>query len=223
MKINIIGDIAGRYDELQELLKKMPEADIILSVGDMIDRGPKSNQVIEWFMTNPKARAVYGNHEEMMVESVRQGTNHSWLWNGGHSTVESYKDADGNVDIPAEHIEWLEKLPMYFETDDLIVSHAPITSLKNIPTDPYSRDHYFIWSRYEPSKPQDKFMIYGHNGKYKEHKWGDGSVFAICIDNSHRDELRGIHWPTREVFTQEYFKDALVSQLEEDSDSKSDS
>lgn len=206
MKINIIADIAGRFDELQELLAKMPEADLVLSVGDMMDRGAQSKQVIDWFMSNPKAEAVYGNHEDLMVQGVKHGDKNTWLYNGGYNTLDSYTDVDGNTDVPVEHIEWLEKRPMYFQTDDLFVSHAPVTSLKNIPSDPYSRDHFFIWNRFEPSKPQNKFLVNGHNGRFRWYKWGDGSIFGACIDNSHNSKLTGMHWPSKEIFEVDYHK-----------------
>jgi hypothetical protein len=48
------------------------------------------------------------------------------------------------------------------------------------------------------------FVVNGHNGKLREYKWGDGSVIGMCIDNSHRNELVGMHWPTKEIFRQEY-------------------
>jgi serine/threonine protein phosphatase 1 len=213
MKINIIGDIAGRYDEFLHLLKQMPEADLVLSVGDMIDRGPKSKQVIQWFMKNQKlgkAEAIYGNHEDLMVGSIAKGNLHEWIYNGGHKTLESYmKKSDISFQdavVPKSHIDWLKKRPLYFQTDDLFVSHAPITSLKHIPSDPYSRNFNFIWNRYEPKKPQDKFLINGHNGKLEEYKWGDGSIIGICIDDSHRGVLTGLHWPTKEIFQQEFIK-----------------
>jgi serine/threonine protein phosphatase 1 len=211
MKINIIGDIAGRYDELLLLLAKMPEADLILSVGDMVDRGPKSKQVIKWFMKMQKAgkaEAIYGNHEDMMVESLTQGYSRDWMNNGGHKTLESYmKKGDKDFQdalVPKSHIDWLKKRPMYFQTEDLFVSHAPITSLKNIPSDPYSRDFYFIWNRCEPKKPQNKFLINGHNGQLREYKWGDGRVIGMCVDDSHSKVLTGLHWPTKEIFQQEF-------------------
>lgn len=211
MKINIIGDIAGRYDELVELLAKMPEADLILSVGDMMDRGPKSREVIQWFMEQSalgKAEAVYGNHEDLMYQGVTQGATHMWLYNGGAQTIRSYAEDDvqslDEILIDADHIEWLSKRPMYFQTDDLFVSHAPITSLKYVPQDPYGRDHYFIWNRFEPSKPQDKFMVHGHNGRFRWYKHGDGSVFGVCIDNSHAGKLTGMHWPSKEIFEVDY-------------------
>lgn len=206
MKINIIGDIAGRYDELLLLLRKMPEADLILSVGDMVDRGPKSKEVINFFMTTPNTEAVYGNHEDMMLEYALGRERSMWVYNGGFETIESYAGkGQFNATIPQEVIEWLQKRPMYFQTDDLFVSHCPVTNLAQcVPKDPYGRDHFFIWNRYVPSKPQPKFMVYGHNGRHRDHKWGDGTHFASCIDNSHDDELMGMHWPSKEIFTQKY-------------------
>lgn len=218
MKINIIGDIAGRYDELMLLLNKMPETNLILSVGDMVDRGPKSKQVIQWFMKQQKlgkAEAIYGNHEDMMVQSCKLGNSQDWLYNGGTFTLKSYlkkgKTDLYSVLIPKSHIDWLEKRPMYFQTDDLFVSHAPITSLKNIPTSPYSRDFFFIWNRFVPHKPQDKYMIHGHNGLFRIYKWGDGVDYGMCIDDSHKGVLTGVHWPTKEIFTQPFLQNETES------------
>ena len=58
MTYNIIGDIAGRFDELMLLLAKMPESDKVILLGDMVDRGSQSKQVIEWAMTNPNVIAI---------------------------------------------------------------------------------------------------------------------------------------------------------------------
>lgn len=207
MKINIIGDIAGRFDELMLLLNKMPEADLVLSVGDMIDRGPKSRQVLEYFMDTSNTEAIFGNHEEMMVNYVKYGQGMDWLRNGGFHTLNSFKKNpdDKNVDIPADYIEWLEKRPLYFETDDLVVSHAPIpNNLEGrLPQDPYSRNYFFIWNRFKPMCRQSKFTIHGHNGKFEEFKDEQGT-YSLCIDNSHNGKLMGIHWPTMETFEQDY-------------------
>jgi serine/threonine protein phosphatase 1 len=213
MKINIIGDIAGRYDELMLLLEKMPEADLILSVGDLVDRGPKSKEVIEWFMNNKKAEAIYGNHEDLMVNAIVHKDMWLWIRNGGGATLRSYlpegEESLNDVDVPTEHLQWLQTRPLWYQTDDLFVSHAPVQGLKYIPdqfddSQKGPREGNFIWNRWTPTKPQDKFMIYGHNGQFKKHKWGDGSEFAMCIDNSHSGRLTGIHWPTKEIFSVDF-------------------
>lgn len=204
--INIIGDIAGRYDELQLLLAKMPKADLVIAVGDLIDRGPKSKEVVEYFINTPDTIAIRGNHEELMIEACETGDTELWYVNGGWQTVLSY-GADITL-IPKEHIDWLKSRPLYFDTDDLIISHAPITNLKNVPLNKYSRDptllDRFLWNRIPPFTPMEKFHVYGHNGRILNCKWGNGKVVATCIDGSHAGTLGGMHWPTKEIFIQPY-------------------
>lgn len=213
MKINIIGDIAGRYDELRLLLNKMPEADLVISVGDLVDRGPKSRQVLEWFMNNPKAVAIYGNHEDMMVNYCKDPDdwqNRSmWLHNGGKATLKSFETEAGVADVPVELIEWLEKCPIWWANDELVISHAPINHDFDDLPDQYRKDgaHYFIWNRCVPYKrstvDSHKFHVYGHNGEFRWHE-DDKGQFAACIDNSWEGELTGMHWPSKEIFTQDY-------------------
>ena len=84
---NIISDIAGNFDALLRLLTKMPD-DEVISLGDMVDRGPDSKAVINWFMSN--GRAVIGNHEHMMLDHCRQtGFYEKGMWelNGGDATL----------------------------------------------------------------------------------------------------------------------------------------
>lgn len=203
--LNIIGDIAGRFDELILLLKKMPPADLTIAVGDLMDRGPKSKQVIEYFMNTPNTLALYGNHEDLMVNAVENFNTYLWYVNGGTETVLSYGMLDN---IPQEHISWLKTLPLYFENDEVFVSHAPLSYPDDLPGR-FSRNprdiEYFTWNRQRPKeKYKDKFMIYGHNGRLLDVFTQTGEIIAKCIDNSHVKQLVGIHWPTKELFCQEY-------------------
>jgi serine/threonine protein phosphatase 1 len=87
---NIIADIGGNFDALMRLLSKMPD-DKVISLGDMVDRGPDSKAVIDWFMSN--GHAVIGNHEHMMLDHCRKtGYYESGIWelNGGCTTLASY-------------------------------------------------------------------------------------------------------------------------------------
>lgn len=219
MKINIIGDIAGRYDELILLLAKMPEADLVISVGDMVDRGRQSKQVLEWFMKTPNAKAIYGNHEDMMVKYCENpydwNNRMMWLHNGGHQTLESFRAGLTDTNIPIEElvdpviVEWIKALPLYFINEELVISHGPIqTEFDELP-DQYSKHnhHYFIWNRMPPHKRVSNklFHVYGHNGEIK-HNTDSIGTYATCIDNSWHGELTGMHWPTQEIFRQEYLK-----------------
>jgi serine/threonine protein phosphatase 1 len=220
----IIGDIAGQYVSLMKLIAKCPKVDLILAVGDLCDRGPDSARVIEYFMKTPNAEALMGNHDAMMWESCGGTDANSsrdvmdcWLHNGGGYTLKSYATLENPdaFDVPAEVVEWLGKRPLYWEDEELFVSHAPITSLKNIPKDRFSRewkhigidDYSFIWNRMMPRKPQDKFMVHGHNWQMREYKGGDGKVFGMCIDSSSKQELVALHWQGKDnykIYTEPY-------------------
>lgn len=211
--LNIIGDIGGRFDEFQKLIAKMPPADLILAVGDLMDRGPKSRQVISWFIGNEdKAEALYGNHDDMMVKDSEW-----WEYNGGDKTILSY---GGKEFIPKHHIEWLSKRPLYFKTDNLIVTHAPIWQLSQLPEKLYGFENPhlgeegdFIWNRYAPQKPLGGgyFHIYGHNHKFREHTYGTReNLFAVCIDSTSTKELMGLHWNGNPKEIQ-YFKEDFVT------------
>jgi diadenosine tetraphosphatase ApaH/serine/threonine PP2A family protein phosphatase len=71
-RIIAIGDVHGCFDELMELLEKVGfysgQIDKILFVGDLIDKGPKSKEVIEWVKTwSSCCSVILGNHEEKHI------------------------------------------------------------------------------------------------------------------------------------------------------------
>lgn len=82
----IIGDLHGCYDQLFTLLNAVgfdPVNDRVISVGDLIDRGPDSLKCAE-LVYEPWFYAVLGNHEEMMIESMHLSSpSYIWLANGG--------------------------------------------------------------------------------------------------------------------------------------------
>ena len=61
----VVGDIHGCYDELMELVEKvgLGDDDRVVSVGDLITKGPKSREVLELFMTDARFTTVIGNHD----------------------------------------------------------------------------------------------------------------------------------------------------------------
>lgn len=69
MKRLVIGDIHGCFIELMELIDKagLSEEDEIIALGDIVDRGPDSFSVVEFFMQTPKASSLMGNHEKKHI------------------------------------------------------------------------------------------------------------------------------------------------------------
>lgn len=221
--VNVIADIAGHYKTLQALLKKMPD-DEPISLGDMVDRGPRSKEVLDFFMNNGKA--VLGNHEHMMLSACRGSRYYNtglWQYNGGDATLRSYgAEAGGYLEfvgkenvVPEEVLEWLETLPLYIEMDDYFLSHSfvvdpetegsfehAIALGKAAADSPWS----IIWNRREPSRwNKYKLQLSGHNSQFGLRRFSDDNGdFAICLDDSSKKVLTGIHLPSEEIFQQEY-------------------
>lgn len=141
-KTAIIGDIHGKADALKRLLNDLPEEiEQIYSVGDLIDRGTESKEVIQICIDN-NILAVRGNHEDMFLDYL-DGTGFydegTFENNGGMATLESYGgmkilDTYGSFYwqyfIPDDHKIYLESLPYFIETEDFILSHAGIHPLR---------------------------------------------------------------------------------------------
>jgi len=90
----IIGDLHGEYDQLITALENVsfdPLTDRCFSVGDLIDRGPDSIKCAK-LINAPWFHAVLGNHEQMMLNSLRDNDYGLWLFNGGQWINDTSQD-----------------------------------------------------------------------------------------------------------------------------------
>jgi serine/threonine protein phosphatase 1 len=162
-----IGDVHGHFDGLMNLLETLaPTAsDQIYFVGDLIDRGPKSAQVIE-FVRQQGYHCVMGNHEQLLLEAfpgdnkVSQFALQAWLQSGGQTTVASYMEPERLL----ENIEWLRSLPTHLDLGDIWLVHAGLHP--GLPLDAQTPQEY-CWIREEfhsALEPYfaDKLIITGH-------------------------------------------------------------
>lgn len=162
----VIGDVHGHYDGLMTLLELIsPNADDqVYFLGDLIDRGPQSAQVIE-FVKNSAYQSLLGNHEHLLLEAFPNNQAYppalqAWLQSGGRATISSYDD----IELLVEHVEWIRTLPTYLDLGDIWLVHAGVN-----PTLPIEQQSHqeFCWIRDEfHSTPRpyfsDKLIITGH-------------------------------------------------------------
>lgn len=81
----VVGDIHGCYSLLQSRLAEIGfcrEKDLLISVGDNIDRGPENMDVLR-LLNEPWFISVMGNHEAMALEAFATQDGNMWLGNGG--------------------------------------------------------------------------------------------------------------------------------------------
>lgn len=150
----VIGDVHGRLDLLKNLLAQIHEEldrnpvkqALLVFVGDLIDRGPNSAQVIERLRTytHRRVRPVFllGNHEEVLLR-VLQGDAEllaKWRWFGGTECLQSYglntellsrmNDLDAldavRSSIPRRHVQFLESFSDTCRFGDYLFVHAGI-------------------------------------------------------------------------------------------------
>lgn len=76
----MVGDIHGYFAELQKLLKKInfSEKDVLVAVGDLVDRGPGTWDVARFFHETPNAFSVLGNHERRLAGTIRGTSDPAW-------------------------------------------------------------------------------------------------------------------------------------------------
>ena len=67
----IIGDIHGEYQKLLELIAKLPKDAKLIFVGDLIDRGLQSREIVAYIRKH-KHQVVRGNHEQFMIEDGQE-------------------------------------------------------------------------------------------------------------------------------------------------------
>ncbi|AFY66077.1 metallophosphoesterase family protein [Geitlerinema sp. PCC 7407] len=161
-----IGDVHGHYDGLMTLLAAIApgDQDRVYFLGDLIDRGPKSAQVVEFVKESPYT-CILGNHEQLLLDSFPNSQPamsplQAWLYSGGYATVASYGD-DG---IPIDHLDWMRSLPTHLDLGDVWLAHAGVH-----PKFPIEEQtpHDYCWIRDEfHSIPQpyfdNKLIIVGH-------------------------------------------------------------
>ncbi|NET33625.1 MAG: serine/threonine protein phosphatase [Cyanothece sp. SIO1E1] len=162
----IIGDVHGHYSGLMNLLYAIAPGsdDQVYFLGDLIDRGPQSSQVVDFVRQN-SYQCVRGNHEELLLEAFPNGNIHmpafqSWMYSGGHTTLESYS----NTQALLEHLKWIKSLPTYLDLDDIWLVHAGIHP--ELPIEAQTSQD-FCWIRdvfHSSTRPYfpNKLVIVGH-------------------------------------------------------------
>ncbi len=222
MNTLVIGDIHGCWDELQALLDKVGPGkdDLILAVGDVVDRGPDSPRVLDFFRDHENAETLRGNHEQRHVRArsgeVKLGFSHQVArlqWG-----EKDYRRA----------CSFMAELPLLKELPEARVAHAfwepgrrPRRQrpevLLGVP-EGLTR----LWKRYERSwyelYDEDKPIIVGHldylqNGEpfvYKDRVWAldtgcfrGGALTGLLLPEFRTVSVKakGKHW---RVLKQEY-------------------
>jgi len=161
------GDIHGCLAELNQLLESVAPAadDQLVFLGDYIDRGPDSAGVIDRLLElrrqQPDAVFLRGNHEQMLLDFLDNGSPGHFLANGGAETIASYRQGD-RWPPPPDHLDFFRNLRTLYETENFIFVHAglrPGIALEE------QDDQDLLWIRWEfleSDADWGKPVVFGH-------------------------------------------------------------
>jgi serine/threonine protein phosphatase 1 len=200
MQLFIIGDVHGCFHTFLKLLEKWnPKKEYLIQVGDLIDRGHFSPLVLKLsydikFSFKDQSVFLKGNHEQLMIDYLNgKDPRKVWEFNGGADTLLQFEKE--GVD-PKFYLKWLENLPLYWENESVLISHAGVSEKVNDSN--YLEDqHGLLWNR-DPLRNLGKLQVIGHTPRMdgqpeftpSSNSWNidTGAYRSICLTALRLDE-----------------------------------
>ncbi len=164
-----IGDIHGCFDSLKELVEnkiQLQKNDKLILLGDYIDRGDKSKQVVDFIIKLQEEGydlvPLLGNHEVMLLDAHKNKEHISkWIQNGGSETLKSFKINSLN-DIESKYLKFFRGLIYYYSFGEFLFVHAGFND--NV-VNPFDDKYSMLWNCKESyTNPLliNKTIVHGH-------------------------------------------------------------
>ena len=166
----VIPDIHGRDDLLSRALSDITahrgsDGGIIVMIGDYVDKGPYSRQVVERLRSGIAGwnlLALKGNHDAMMVQGLRDPAKLAfWMEKGGDTALASYGGEPSAV--PEAHIAWLDQLRLMHVDAHRVYVHAGVDP--DLPLEQQS-EATLLWKRYPKGYGKGfgtRHVVHGHD------------------------------------------------------------
>lgn len=167
-RIFAVGDIHGCQETFKHLLLKefnLQKSDTVVCLGDYVDRGPRSKEVVEFILElrafGYDIKTLRGNHEQLMLDSI--GSPHEmklWLLNGGEKTLTSFGVKSYN-EISEDYKKFFENTFHYLIIEKIVFAHA---GLNLEIEDPFEDRAAMLTIRnMQPGRfMDDRILVHGH-------------------------------------------------------------
>jgi serine/threonine protein phosphatase 1 len=186
----VVSDIHGEYTKLIELLKHWNKESMkLIILGDLIDRGKSSLQVVQYVMDlkrqyKNQVIVLKGNHEDMLINFLREPTyeyGEVFFRNGGNTTAwefaedefimfKSYQERAKLIEQREKEVQFLRNLQHYYEFGNVLFVHAGIDPFISNWKD--TEGYKFLWFRgvWNHKNETGKVIVFGHTPTQHLHK-----------------------------------------------------
>lgn len=157
-----------RYLVEQEL--RLRPADALYLLGDYVNKGPDSRDVLDYILSLQNAGyqvlCLRGNHEKELLDTIHGTPNANHMWKlpaERDMTLASFGVAQP-ADIPAQYVAWITALPLEIELPDFVLVHAGY-DFALPPTEMRRDEHSMLYTKsfvFDPSRLAGKRLLHGH-------------------------------------------------------------
>lgn len=204
-RVLVVGDVHGELETLKRALERLEfrpdRGDVLVSVGDLIDRGPESKQVLDYVQSLGESfLGVRGNHEQRLLALHGREKEGMFLGSDLAATFESFGAESGSRTVPESYLDFLGRLPHALRLPQGLVVHAGLSpgrsfedqepqtvlSIRNVARADGAKVPW--WQAGEPPVPERVF--FGHTPIESGAAPETDRLIALDGGATHGDQLR---------------------------------
>ena len=202
----VIGDVHGFFDTLELLVRNLGlnEGDAVVMLGDLIDRGPASAQVVKYVREAGNHFTVRGNHEQMMIQGFDESSffkdrnmdSRIWYHNGGDSTEASYIAFYGDEEKACKEaksdVNWMRGLATEIVLQDWRLVHAGYDQNQHVEDQDEGMHMYARKQFYTAKHPIDpeRTILFGHTPTHKHLHQDDAKAGEVWFSDVRLEDGR---------------------------------
>lgn len=179
-----MSDLHGCYDKFIKLLDiiEFKDNDELYIIGDVLDRGDKSLDIVDYIMPRKNIILLKGNHEQMCIDFY-ENNDISWHFNGGQRT--HYNLFNRDLVYKESLYKYLKKLPFIKVIDKFILVHAGLH---------FSNDSDYLSIDDFIKQQKEDDCLWDRSNIGKERKYGDYTVICghtpVQVITNNYDDVR---------------------------------